>query len=299
MDLTLETLPVELLADILSGLDLASLLVVSGLSRRLRAVVSDPSLNPWRRAMFESLQADDLDPRLTNLSVRNIVPRQNWIEVFAIARPEWVLYEATLPNLTDAEWEECFSRRFLPGWRKWKKDGRWKPAFLTTLSLVIHRRRTRCTADEAWTRYIVLNRNGSANQLEASSRHFSPAALFHEIKVQSDLLHLDTRIRVVAQFADARILALGVLHKPRKSFRVNANACLLLHPPDISQYSKYTPGGHDKRRVTTTGLEEDGGIWVESLMLVAQLINPALGRAEEEDFELVVGAGHSQYCSFI
>jgi hypothetical protein len=81
--------------------------------------------------MIESLQTNDLDPHLITLSVRNVVPRQNWIEVFAIARPEWVLYQTTLPNLTDAEWEECFSRRFLPGWRKWKKDGKWKPAFLT------------------------------------------------------------------------------------------------------------------------------------------------------------------------
>ena len=43
MNLALETLPVELVADILSELDLASLIVVSGLSRRLRAVVSDVS----------------------------------------------------------------------------------------------------------------------------------------------------------------------------------------------------------------------------------------------------------------
>jgi F-box domain len=43
MTITLEMLPVELVADILSELDVASLIVVSGLSRRLRAVVSDVS----------------------------------------------------------------------------------------------------------------------------------------------------------------------------------------------------------------------------------------------------------------
>lgn len=32
--------------------------------------------------------------------------------------------------------------------------------------------------------------------------------------------------------------------------------------------------------------------------LVAQLVNPALVRAEEVDFELVVGTGHYQYTSF-
>ncbi|KAF8580596.1 hypothetical protein K439DRAFT_1356611 [Ramaria rubella] len=322
MTLTLETLPVELVADILNELDLATLITVSGLSRRLRAIVSDPFLNPWRGAMFDSLQEDIPDANLLNLSVRNIVPLQNWIRVFAMAKPDWILYQATLPNLKDTEWEECFSRRFLPGWKKWKKDGKWRSTFLSTLSLVIHRRRTRCTADEAWTRrdraqtytavYIILNRNGSANQLEASSRNFSPLALFHEIKVQNDLLHLDTHIRVVVQFADVRILALGVQHKPRKSFQVNPNASLFLHPPGTAltklryptpasshlNYPNYTPSGQDKRWVTAAGLEEGGRVWVGSLMLVAQLINPALVKNGEEGFDLVVGPGHSQYSSF-
>lgn len=39
----------------------------------------------------------------------------------------------------------------------------------------------------------------------------------------------------MVQFADVRILALGVLNKPRVSFSVNSNARLLLHPPCIGE----------------------------------------------------------------
>jgi len=61
-----------------------------------------------------------------------------------------------------------------------------------------HRSQTTCTTDESWTkyaafslfklfnqsftRYIILNRNGVANQLEASSRNFNPAAIIHDFK---------------------------------------------------------------------------------------------------------------------
>ncbi len=34
----------------------------------------------------------------------------------------------------------------------------------------------------ALTRYIILNRTGSGNLLEASSRNYSPLTTFHEIK---------------------------------------------------------------------------------------------------------------------
>ncbi|KIJ56952.1 hypothetical protein M422DRAFT_773686 [Sphaerobolus stellatus SS14] len=308
MTITLETLPVELVADILSEVDLSSLIVVSGLSRRLRSVVSDASLNPWRKAMLEALQTED--PSLMNLGVRNIVPRQNWIEVLSKARPEWILFTATLPNLRESEWEEAFSRRFLPNWKKWRREGRWRQAFLSTLSLVIHRTKTRCTADEAWTSYIIINRNGSANQLDATSRNFSPITLFNEIKLQNDLLQLDTHIRVVLQLTDVRILALGVQHQPRKSFQINLNATHLLHPPSSLQrlryptpsdsfvnYPDYTPSGYDKRWLTIAGLEEGGGVWVGSLMLVAQLLNRSMADPAEEELDLVLGPGHAQYAS--
>lgn len=80
--------------------------------------------------MLDGIKADLPDPHLTNLSMRNIVPRKNWVEVIVKAPADWILFKASLPNLTDEEWEECFSRRFLPGWKKWKKEERWRHAFL-------------------------------------------------------------------------------------------------------------------------------------------------------------------------
>ena len=128
-----ESLPVELIAEILGELDLRSLITVSYLSRRLHSVASDSSLNPWRRPILRNLtvQPDTpYEPCLKHLSVRSTVPRQNFVEILSLARAEWVLFELTAPNLKEAEWEECFRRRFLPGWQKWKKDGdTWKSAF--------------------------------------------------------------------------------------------------------------------------------------------------------------------------
>ena len=66
---------------------------------------------------------------------------------------------------------------------------------------VWHRTHSSCTADEAWTklvtdtfcvyclirhsslrRYLVLNRNGTASQIECTSRSFNPVAMFNELK---------------------------------------------------------------------------------------------------------------------
>ena len=33
-----------------------------------------------------------------------------------------------------------------------------------------------------WCRYIILNRNGSANLLEGFSRNYNPLTVFHEVK---------------------------------------------------------------------------------------------------------------------
>ena len=128
---TFESLPVELIADILGELDIASLVIVSYLSRRLQAIASDSSLNPWRRPILRALckSEDEYEPGLKHLSIRQTVPRQNWVEVLSLAKAEYLLFETTLPNLREAEWEECFRRRFLPGWTKWKTTT-WKAAFL-------------------------------------------------------------------------------------------------------------------------------------------------------------------------
>ncbi|KAH9850792.1 hypothetical protein C2E23DRAFT_869742 [Lenzites betulinus] len=237
MATSLENLPVELVADVLGELDLASLITVSNLSRRLRAVVSEPSLNPWRRPILRNLldSGEEYEPALKHLSVRRTVPRHNWVEILTLGKAEYLLFGMTLPNLKDSDWEECFRRRFLPGWIKWKKDGSWKEAFLKMLHRLWHRSHSACTTDEAWTHYIVLNRNGSANLLDGSSRNYNPLTIFHEIKLQNNLAHLMTHARLVVEFKDVRIIALGVLTKPRSAFSINHNARLFLHPPGITK----------------------------------------------------------------
>jgi len=157
------------------------------------------------------------------------------VEILSLAKANWLLHEATLPNLKSAEWEECFKRRFLPGWQKWKKEGSWREAFMKMLHRVWHRSHTSCTADESWTKYIMLNRNGSANELEGSSRNYNPMVIFNEFKMQNNLAHLETHVRQIVEFADVRVIALGVLHKPRSSFTINKNARILLHPPGIEK----------------------------------------------------------------
>jgi len=98
---------------------------------------------------------------------------------------------------------------------------------------VWHRSRSSCTSDESWTKYIVLNRNGSANELEAASRNFNPSAIFHEMKIQNNLAHLPTQIRVVLQLTDVRIIALGIMNRPRTNFLVNRNARAFFCPPGL------------------------------------------------------------------
>lgn len=219
--LTLQTLPVELLAEIFSELDLDSLIMVSCLSHRLRAVIADASLNPWRRPILRNLHRCVYEKSLFHLSVRSIVPRQNWIEILTFAPSSFLLFDSTLPNLKSSEWEECFRRRFLPGWIKWKKDGSWRETFMK--SVLLQQKYILCypplmnTSPECFTvygtkvdppalrmslgpsdssinlihtptlrptfpRYIVVNRNGSVNELEATSRNFNPFAIFHEMK---------------------------------------------------------------------------------------------------------------------
>ncbi|KIL70256.1 hypothetical protein M378DRAFT_67503 [Amanita muscaria Koide BX008] len=303
---TLESLPGELIAEILGHLDLRSLVLASYLSRTLYRIASDSSLNPWRPPILSNLRSGVYEASLKHLSVRTVVPRHNWIEILTLARPSFILFEATLPNLTLSEWEECFSRRFIPGWSKWKKDGTWKEVFLKILFRVWHRSTTSCTSDEAWTRYIVLNRNGSANEVEGSSRHFNPLAIFDEIKAQCGLTHLETRIRVVLELADVRVLAFGTLNQ-KTPLTYNSNAHAALHPPGIEEggspieiphscashnggshaynhlrypqpalsfanYPFYTPWGGDRRWLGSGETEEGGLHWVGSMLIVAQIL---------------------------
>lgn len=151
---------------------------VSGLSRRLREIVSNPTLNPWRRPILRRLRRKDYGADLANLSHRMIVPKYNWIEIMSQADPDFLLFEVAVPNLNEHEWGECFRRRFLPSWAYWKKSLSWRAAFhryvqgkftlvcdaipvfwaFRVLYRVWHRTHSSCTADEAWTRLVAIFR---------------------------------------------------------------------------------------------------------------------------------------------
>ncbi|KZO98094.1 hypothetical protein CALVIDRAFT_562484 [Calocera viscosa TUFC12733] len=232
----LDILPVELFASILSELDLASLISASTVSSLFRSVIASPLLNPWRQPIRRVLLADEpYPPEFSQLGARLIVPRHNWIEILALARLEWILLSATVPSLPEQMWEEAFNRRWLPGMRKWKKLGNWQEAYKRTAMRIWHRLNSSCTSDESWCRYVVLNRNGSANLCEAYSRTFNPLAVFDEFKLQANLMHLETQVRLVVQFLDIRVIALGVLHHSSSLF-VNSNARQLLHPPGVQSW---------------------------------------------------------------
>ncbi|KAK7061946.1 hypothetical protein R3P38DRAFT_2493671 [Favolaschia claudopus] len=320
----LETLPVELIGKILGDLHLLEVIKMSQLSRRLRLVTADPILNVWRLPILRNLRSEEYEESLKHLSVYTTVPRHNWVEILSMARATYILFETTLPNLKDAEWEDAFSRRFLPSWRKWRKDSNWKTAFLRLLYQTWHRSSTSCTTNEAWTKYIVLNRNGTANLLEASSRGFSPTLIFDDIRLQQNMLHLEMRARVVVQFADIRVVALGTLNLPRSSLTVNSNAKALLAPSCIRtddaemplweysylnhplpaqthiEYPFNTPGGADDRRALQEEAESEGLEWVGGLMLVTQIIaqevNAAPLQSEQPQHEIL--GGRQQYASF-
>lgn len=152
--MSLESLPSELIVDILTALDIQSIVACSQLSRRFRNICADPQINPWRVPILRNLRSDGdrYEPGFGQLSLRYVFPRHNWIDILSRASAQFLLFQATLPHLKNAEWEEVFSRRFLPSWKKWKRDSSWREAFLKVLYRVWHRSTTSCTTDEAWTR---------------------------------------------------------------------------------------------------------------------------------------------------
>ena len=126
---SLETLPVELIASVFAELDILSLRRASETCARLRAVASDALLNPWRSPILRAL-AQRSPVELKHISVLSTIPRQNWIDILCYASPEFLLFDATLPNLSEEQYKTAFRKRFLPSWAKiWKADS-WREAFL-------------------------------------------------------------------------------------------------------------------------------------------------------------------------
>jgi hypothetical protein len=165
----IESLPVELVGKIVGELTLEDVIKISQLSRRLMNVASDPILNVWRLPILRNLRSDQYEESLKHLSVYMSVPRYNWVDILSRARASYILFEMTLPNLKEAEWEDAFKRRLLPSWWRQRKDSTWKAALLRSRTLLRnrkfevsrirrvlhqtwHRSCTSCTANEAWTK---------------------------------------------------------------------------------------------------------------------------------------------------
>lgn len=58
--------------------------------------------------------------------------------------------------------------------------------------------------------------------------------------------------QLVVEFADVRILALGVLCKPRSIFTINENARVLLHPPGVVKEAVNVDSDEARVSPTTT-----------------------------------------------
>jgi F-box-like len=199
-------LPVELLARVFSLLELHQLLAAAQTCRLWRAVCSDPLLNPFRDPIVHILEnqyQEDSDKaggmhHLRTLSAFQWIPSRTWFEILAMASPYFILFEWVVPNLSEEQWEEAFRLRFPPSWTKWRRDGRWRAAFLKSvywsvsmtsliallrmLMRIWHRLNATCTSDEAWTSYLIINRNDNVNLGTGSSRTFNPHAMFNALK---------------------------------------------------------------------------------------------------------------------
>ncbi|KIM20645.1 hypothetical protein M408DRAFT_307013 [Serendipita vermifera MAFF 305830] len=236
----LSRLPLEILAEVLSFLDLYSLLQVSQTSTFLASICSDDLLNPWRRPLERILsdhqESDEPQTEerriLSHLSNYSRIPKQNWVHVLALSAPEAVLFMYDVPWLPEEIWHQAFLLRFLPSWTRWKRYHSWKRAFLTLLWRIYHRLHVTCTAEESWTNYVILSRQGIVNLNAASSRQYNPHAVLNEYKAQNNLTRQPSTTRLILQLADVRIIAIGTLGAPT-SFQVNRLAKEFVHPEGV------------------------------------------------------------------
>jgi len=146
-------LPVELLARIFSLLELHQVLAAARTCRLWRAVCSDPVLNPFRdpitHILEDQCQSDSEKTggmrHLRTLSAFQWIPSRNWVEILAMASPYFILFEWNVPNISEEQWEEAFRLRFPPSWTRWRRDGRWRAAFLKSIFLSISNNVTNCS----------------------------------------------------------------------------------------------------------------------------------------------------------
>ncbi|CAG7848441.1 SubName: Full=Uncharacterized protein {ECO:0000313/EMBL:CCA71228.1} [Serendipita indica DSM 11827] len=227
----LASLPPELLVKIFEYLDLCSLVDVSAVCSSFRVVCRE--LNPWRAQIARVLR--DQQPQteyciLLHLSWYSAVSTQNWIHILVVASPEHILFH-DIPPLPEDIWHAAFTQRFLPSWQRWRKDGTWQRAYKLVLMRIWHRINATCTADEAWTTYLILSRHNVLNISSASSRQYNPHAVLNVYKEQNNLKQSSTT-RLVLQLSDIRIIAIGTLGAS-SSYQINRLAKEFVNPSGV------------------------------------------------------------------
>jgi hypothetical protein len=116
---------------------------------------------------------------------------------------------------------EAFMTRFLPSWTKWRRSETWKKAFrlfvhfasdvqqweLTPFRRVLyrvwHRLNAPCTADESWTSYVMLSRQGIVNFNSAYSRQYDPHTV---LDIYKYVQHFSTWLTLNYKFVGNRII---------------------------------------------------------------------------------------------
>ena len=128
----IDCLPVELIVEIFSCLDVSDLINVSSVSRSLRSILADHNLNPWRTPLLRLLDTQTFPNEIENISDHNLIfPRANLVIILSRSDPRFLEYKCVIPHLSESDWEAAFEARYLPSWRRWKKKNmRWREAFL-------------------------------------------------------------------------------------------------------------------------------------------------------------------------
>lgn len=219
-------------------LDLDQILAISFLSRTLHFVVSDATTTPLHPPIRKLLDAGPpYSSALATLGTYTHLPRSIYFPILVRASPHWILEDMVIPaGLTDTQWRQIFSARFLPSWKRYRDPPdrtSWRAAYLRILRRLVHRF-SGCTHEESWTRFILLHRNGTASLNRIYSRTFDPLEIYAEIRRQNDLLRFRQEVRLVVQLQDVRVLMLGSMAHPRTLF-VNPNAYSVVHPPQLEE----------------------------------------------------------------
>lgn len=125
-------LPPDILADIMSHLEILDLTHLSVLSQTLRTVLSDSNLNPWRLPLSTLLACNTSPSVLASIAVyQQVIPPDNWIMILSRTDSQFLLYKCELPRLSENIWQAAFEARYLPSWKKWKRERmKWREAFL-------------------------------------------------------------------------------------------------------------------------------------------------------------------------